>query len=383
MVQELLEGFSTTGLIERDSTAKRLYTVDVYRRTVLRAQNLTVSAVAALYLSAGLVAQEALPTPLPFPSPSTVVSEPTPQQLTPVVACLRIPAALIAEEASKSFQHSTPVDRVVLGTHSRGTAVCQGEVHCELGQSDIGAEFVCRIEGTITSQTCGINGPAIIGSDATTRYTAVKPVSFDGRRLLTSPAVLCISTKVSITGIGSTAPRLRGRIVKRVAQRRAAESLPEAEEITRRLTAEELQSHIDREFDQRIASINGKLAARLALLDAFSDSNYKVVVRSRPAFVEVALIPRDLTANAAVSLPQFPLADTVALWIPLPAVNLPEFTDFKLSNQSLRGLLSPSLLLQLDAFKTAKLDSSRVDIERHHGWLGFHFRPALDASQQR
>ncbi|MCA9181327.1 MAG: hypothetical protein KDA51_07730, partial [Planctomycetales bacterium] len=64
------------------------------------------------------------------------------------IACLRIPASLITEEASRSFRHTAPVDRVVLGTHARGTAECQGEVRCEMGQQPSAAELVCHISGT-------------------------------------------------------------------------------------------------------------------------------------------------------------------------------------------------------------------------------------------
>ncbi|MCA9160891.1 MAG: hypothetical protein KDA72_21315, partial [Planctomycetales bacterium] len=143
-----------------------------------------------LVLVAATVAQEQLPVPVPIAlptidSPSSDVptaSLPTlgpptsEQQSDPAVACLRIPASLITEEASRSFQHTAPVDRVVLGTHARGMAECQGEVRCEMGQQPSAAELVCNISGTVRSRTYGTNGPALINSTSETFYTATKRI---------------------------------------------------------------------------------------------------------------------------------------------------------------------------------------------------------------
>ena len=344
-------------------------------------------------LSVVAAAQEPVPAPVPIDSPSigspsiitrsldtltidaAAIEPPMDEQRSDLaIACLRIPASLITEEASQSFQQTAPVDRVVLGTHARGMAECQGEVRCEMGQQTSAAELVCHISGTVRSQTCGTNGPALINSTAETSYTATKRIVFDGRQLTTQPAVVNARTQIQITGIGSIAPRLRGRIVERVATRRAADSRLEAERITCRLTADELQQHIDNEFSQRIVSLNRKLAMRLAILDGFKDNEYALSISSRPEYIQILYARRETNSQTDAALPNFPLGDKLVLWIPLPdsksAINDEEAWGL----EDVKGFLPLWLYAPVSRIK-AKIDEStpRLDLLRHSNWIGFEF----------
>lgn len=149
---------------------------------------------------------------------------------------LRIPHALIAKAVNQDFQHTAPVARVMLGTRSQGIAHCQGAVTCDLVEQSTGALMRCRIVGSVQSETCGINGPASISARSTTCYEAQKFALFDGRRFTTRPATLQSTTKVVITGVGSSLPGLRGRIVRRVASKRSTESHDQAEAITAQIS---------------------------------------------------------------------------------------------------------------------------------------------------
>ena len=144
------------------------------------------------------ISQESIvvPTPyevLPVESATSALDE---LARDPRLACLRIPSTLITADASESFQHSSQVDHIILGTHAKSTAVCKGEVRSELRDHANGVELVCSISGTVTSQTCGVNGPAVINSTSDTTYTAKKRILFDGRQLSTQPALICATTRV-------------------------------------------------------------------------------------------------------------------------------------------------------------------------------------------
>lgn len=324
----------------------------------------------------------------PLPVPAPIEGKPPEEQLrleqginleqgaNPVLACLRIPASLIAKEASQSFQHNSAVDRVVLGTHSRGTANCQGQVSCELREQAHAAEFVCHISGTVSSLTRGSNGPALINSTADTVYTAAKSILFDGRQLSSQPAVVSARTRVQITGIGSTLPGLRGRVVKRVAARRAADSLPEAEAITQRLTLDELQQQIDDEFARRLKSLNRQLALRLSILEAFSKSDYALSISSHAEYIQILFAGRGVDSQTIAAIPSFPQGPKAVLWLPLPR------SDAKLrdENQNMDrwGLEDAAkflplwLSVPLSPLKaTVDARTPRVDLLRHAGWIGF------------
>lgn len=310
----------------------------------------------------------------------------------PVLACLRIPAVLITEIASRDFTHTSPVDRVLLGTHSRGTAVCQGHVSCEMREQIQAAEVVCRITGTVDSTTRGTNGPALINSTASTTYTATKRIIFDGRKLITQPALVQASSRIQITGVGSSLPGLRGRIVRRVAERRSGESLAEAEAITRDLTVAELQQHIDDEFAQRVDSINRKLDDRLPILAAFEASDYKLSISSQAEFIQLMFVRRDADLPTLHVPATLPLTSKIVLWLPLPGaahatgsapaaeqqLQSSNSFDFQNSEQWLLESSQSFLPIWLTAAVTRVQDSlkqrtQRVDLQLHDNWLGVQF----------
>lgn len=350
-----------------------------------------------MLFSPAVSAQEPLPVPSPVesnshPNNSSSTGSARDARTNPVLACLRIPAALITEVASRDFTQTSPVDRVVLGTHSRGTAICYGHVSCEMREQSHAAEIVCRITGTVDSQTCGVNGPALINSTASTSYTATKSIIFDGRQLVTQPAIVRASSRIRITGVGSSLPGIRGRIVSRVAERRAEDSLAEAEMITRDLTAAELQQQIDQEFAQRIVSINRAIEGRLPILQAFAESEYKLSIRSQPEFIQLMFVRRDADPQTLKVPPALPLATKIVLWIPLPdalgasaaGILVSEQprsqNNFKFSHNEQWLLDDPASFLPLwltTAVSSVKAKlkqrAAPVDLLLHENWIGVQF----------
>ena len=156
---------------------------------------------------------------------------------------------MIAKSVDREFQHTAPVQQEVIGTKSTGTAHCRGTVVCSIEENAEGASFSCRISGTVESDTRGTNGPATIQSHACTTYVAHKRFLFDGHKFNSFPTSLVSRTQLPITGVGSTLPRLRGRIVRHVATQRSHRSLAQAEAITQAITDRELCQRIDVEFD--------------------------------------------------------------------------------------------------------------------------------------
>ncbi len=294
---------------------------------------------------------------------------PAPGATTPssAVARLRIPSQIIVNAVNREFRNTLPVDREVLGTRSRGMAVCVGTVTCSLNDNPHGAEFECLISGTVTSTTCGVNGPATINSSASTKYIARKVLFFDGRQITTTPAEVKVHTQLQITNIGSSLPRLRGRVVRRVANRRAAESREQAEAITSRLTHNDLQQQIDAEFDNRISALNQRLAKRLDVVDLLAQVRHQVAIRTQADSIVL-----DLYEDSAANSIQFPTAslevgDSIELWVPL--------TD---SGDSTAGATA-ALLSSIPAWLAPYFDENprlseflsaqELNVRRVDGWL--------------
>jgi len=227
---------------------------------------------------------------------------------------LRIPQTLIAKSVDREFQHTAPVQQEVLGTKSTGTAHCQGTVVCSIEEKADGAAFSCRISGTVQSETCGTNGPATIQSHACTSYVAHKRFFFDGHKFNSVPTSVLSRTQLTITGVGSTLPRLRGRIVRHVATQRAQQSLAQAEAITQAITDRELCQRIDAEFDSRIFEMNQKLATRLSVLKYFPATGNRIHIRSFTDGLEIGLGTETLSRLSHVAS-RTPIGDSVELWL--------------------------------------------------------------------
>ena len=202
---------------------------------------------------------------------------------------LRIPATWIARSVNRDFEHKSDVDQIILGTRSRGTSHCKGKVTCVVEENPASVTILCSISGTVESKTCGVNGPAIIQSTAVTHYTSTKRLTFDGRVFACTPASTSSCTHVTITGVGSSLPRLRGRLVTRVAAKRAQQSLSQVEAIVKSQTEAELCQRIDEDFEARIKDLNSQFQSKLSILKYFPSSKHPLQLRSRQDGVEIAL----------------------------------------------------------------------------------------------
>lgn len=304
---------------------------------------------------------------------------------SPIIACLRIPSEFLTNEVGQAYQYSAPVDRVLLGTHSRGTAECLSTIRFELRDSDDDAPFECSIEGTISSTTRGTNGPAIIHAIATTQFTASKSVRFDGRKFVAQPAGVKTSTTIRVTGIDTHAQGLRGTIVRSVANRRAIESRAQAEAITNGWVTDELRRHIDQEFEKRLVSVNRRIETHFSLLKTLSNTDYTLAVRSRQQCIEISLVtsdPGQIHSHALEALPQFPLEPTFELWMPMFAEHWESASDRELVGWKLWTMVHWLNRAPSAPWTWAKLTQvappPRFTVVEQSSWLGVLIQATAD-----
>ncbi len=304
-----------------------------------------------------------------LPIPATIVAGQAtaeiPQSTTQgTIARLRIPSELILDSLDRDFTQRTPVQRTVLGTDSRGHAICHGHVDGEFLSAEGSARLAINVAGTLTSHTRGVSGPAIIDSEAVTHYQATTIITFDGKAFVAQPSKVCGQTRLTITNVDSSLPRLRGRIVRRVAARRAVESQPQAQDITCQLTLNDLQKRIDEELNQRLLRLNSQFQERLSVLKLFKQTDTDVIISTSPAAVQLDLISLKPDAKTP-AMPQLDSIGTgVELWLPVPPLaetpvgvvalsRLPELLGSMLDDQT-----------QLSEFLTDQLR-----FRRHGDWL--------------
>lgn len=103
--------------------------------------------------------------------------------------------------------------------------------------------------GTTWFQTVAASGPAWIYSKGTTTFTSIEQIWFDGFNLQHRDDGCGAQTRTVTTGIGTCLRRIMGRISRRIASRREAQTHSLSESIT----AEHTKQRVERAFDSGVA----------------------------------------------------------------------------------------------------------------------------------
>lgn len=181
--------------------------------------------------------------------------------LVSVLATVRISRVVINPLSAVKVDRTTEVNDDFSGTQVRGTCHTTGTVSLELKPDPNKAAFNLILSGESISNTVGTHGPAQITSRAFTKFTAVKEVTFDGDSFETTPAKVTTDTDLKIEDVGSTEPGIRGRIVRRVAERRVSEEF----EQSRRRAAQQVIDRVSKGFDETVQKHLDKLNGQLKL----------------------------------------------------------------------------------------------------------------------
>ena len=181
--------------------------------------------------------------------------------LVSVLATVRISRVVIEPLSAVKVDRTTEVNDEVLSAHVTGSCHTTGTVSIELTPDQTKAAFNLILAGESISNTVGVSGPARITSRASTKYTAVKEVMFDGDSFETTPAEVTANTDLKIEDVDSTEPGIRGRIVKRVAERRVREEFEES----RRLAAQRVIDQVSKGFDEAVQKHLDRLNEQLKL----------------------------------------------------------------------------------------------------------------------
>jgi hypothetical protein len=178
------------------------------------------------------------------------------------VLILRISERYLKELFARNIDKRSPVTRIVLGTLASGTSHTTGRVEVVTESDRQDAAFYVQIFGCTNARTIGRNGPAVIYSLSITRWTAEKFVRFDGTEFTTGPAILSSDTRIVPLGAGSSLPGLRGRVVSRIATRKAVELNSIAERITAKDTDKRILEDVNRVIDGQVGKLNERIESQ-------------------------------------------------------------------------------------------------------------------------
>ena len=201
------------------------------------------------------------------------------------------------------------------------------------------------------ARTTGRKGPVILRYRADSTFHARKLIAMDDTGVHIGPATATAPTDLTLIGVDSTLPRLRGRIATRIGWRRASRSHGQAQSITADHTADDIREDFDERINRSMIKVQQALGSKIPELETGRNPvPTDVRFRSSPNYVEVAILRENATAEERRLRPPMPTADSdVAV-----RVHRTLFTD---------ALEDPQLLQNLAPF-FEKLLEARAEKER-------------------
>ena len=180
------------------------------------------------------------------------------------VSHLQVQAGALDQLVRRTVDLDVPVRDVLLGVPLTGRARLQGVTSLKLvGDPNRGA-FDILLTGAAVSQTVSDAGRARIHSRTVTRFTARKRVLLDDKGLTALPASCTATAKSTLSPPTSPLPGLRGRLARRIGQRRALAQLAEADRESARHSEAQICRQFDAETAVQLAEANRLLERQMA-----------------------------------------------------------------------------------------------------------------------
>lgn len=143
---------------------------------------------------------------------------------------VEVDEALLSHSVNRDVDQTAPVREVVLGTQISGTGHTTGRVTLNLVPSTAAAMFDITLDATNHSNTVGHNGPVTVRTTGTTKLDARKRLTVNDQRVNSMPVEATASTDTDITGV-SVSAKFGKKIIRKIANRKIAQSTPQAEAI--------------------------------------------------------------------------------------------------------------------------------------------------------
>jgi hypothetical protein len=224
---------------------------------------------------------------------------------------LRISRDFLEDYVERSVRRIKPVRDCILGARITGESETRGRTRLALQPASGRLLGTILFDGTVRSRTTGRKGPVILHNVANSMFHAQKRVVMDDGGVRVGPATASVSTDLDLLGVGTTLPRLRGRIARRIGARRAAQSHGRAEAITADHTADDVREDFDQRVTRSMAKVQAALGSKIPELETGGGPvPTDVRFRSSPQYVEVAILRENATPAERKLRPPMPTADS-------------------------------------------------------------------------
>lgn len=217
----------------------------------------------------------------------------------------------LASGVEGSLERTIVVEDSILGTTVRGHGRTKATKKVRFSPHAERAILTLEVSGTIDTTTVGHNGPARIHGRARTAFRAQKNFWLDETGIKGWPTVCTAETTTLSSDVHAASRGLRGRIVKRVAQRQVEEKKSEADRIAARHAEDQIRALVDREASDLVSQLDRCTVAPLLAFAKGSAGAIRFRFCSDAGLLRIGVVMGPL--GAPPGEPKLPLATGVAL----------------------------------------------------------------------
>ena len=224
---------------------------------------------------------------------------------------LEVHENLLAQAVNRPIDQMMPVDEVVLGTRVRGNGHTKGNVRLDFVPSPDRAAFDLVFDATNIAHTRGSQGPVTVNSRGVTSLGARRRFFLDEYTASASPVQASASTDSTVTGIAVNS-RFGKRMIQKIASRKIAETMPQAEAIAEGRARDRLRRQFQEQTEPALAQFRDQFQEKVrGPLE--KQGLYPEMLHMNTTDTTLAITARKSTASqlAAASLPPAAAAGTL------------------------------------------------------------------------
>ena len=216
---------------------------------------------------------------------------------------LEVHESLLAEAVNRPVDQVMPVDEVVLGTRVRGSGHTRGNVRLDFVPSPDRAAFDLVFVATNIANTRGSQGPVTVNSRGVTNLGARRRFFLDESTASASPVQASADTNTTVTGMAINS-RFGKRMIQKIASRKMAETMPQAEAIAEGRARDRLRKQFQEQTEPALAQFRDQFQEKVrGPLE--KQGFYPEMLHMNTTDTTLAITARKATASqlAAASLP--------------------------------------------------------------------------------
>ncbi len=153
-----------------------------------------------------------------------------------------------------------PVVDVILGANVSGQQTTTATAGVDLKPANNGIRFHITLQGISQSNTAGVTQEATVYTQGYHRFTAWKPVMYDGNKFTTGPGDVSVSPHNTTTGVSTQySGGLFGGFADSIARNEVAKRQGQSEAIAAQRVSSRVLPEFGAEVDKKIAQMNNDL----------------------------------------------------------------------------------------------------------------------------